>query len=160
MSKEQPSFDEQFIRSLEPVMQPIAQGASFIMETTMQIGESALRGLGAIASMVGLGGLVPVSSSSAGQTSPRGEYPPAAPVPNIPTQPSEPLVSTEISIQRATEVVNGLPESVRNLVSAEQRMAGTYQMQNVGIEAHSTPPTLVAAVAPSQGQNATIGNLG
>lgn len=154
MSEEQQSFAEKYLSQFEGLQRIVMEGVENLGNVTLALGEAAANGLGAIASLVGLGGAASsLASTGSGNKSNAQSMVSAPPVPNIPTTPEIAPPSLEIQKVRAAEMVNRLPPEALAAINSIRDTTPNYgdgNMAHAGIEAHSTSPTLVAAAGISQ----------
>ncbi len=153
-------YRQTIFEKLDPLIQQVAKGVEFLGDTALQIGESAVRGVGAIASMLGLGGLIPTSSSGSAIASDRGRDTLSTPIAsNFPVKAAEPLVSTDVAIERAMKnTIEPMSKSLRELVDNERILLSEYnggKLADANLTAVNAPmPT--AGISRSTG----VGGLG
>jgi hypothetical protein len=163
MSEESPNpierFQEQFLEQFQGMQRIVMEGVENLGNVTLAVGEGAVRGIGAIASLVGLGSLVPSSSASnARSPEPSGISSPI--ITNYPVQAPAPLVSNEQAISMAMKnTIDPIKNALGDLLENERKMAPTLAMKDVGSEIYSSaaPQTPAMGISRSTGMGTNIG---
>lgn len=139
-------YSENFLSQMDGIARSTFEAVEGFGKLAFEVATDAVeKGIGALASIIGLGGVASGLASTKGASvslrsgaTSEGWTPVR---PNIPTRDPEPLVSNEVVIQRARDAVANMPESVQLAVADVQKSTAVYQLQDAGVDATPPPPT-------------------